>query len=216
MDLSSVSKIVLGIITSIGGIGAIIIGVVHFLSDNIAEKLSKKYEMQMNKQLEEYKAKLDNGNHISRALFDKEFEAYQALLEAFSMAYNKLETYHGINVSGSNIIPTTELINLANSNNDQEIMDFFLRSQRGEVTTELDVNNLTNSIAEQMLKFRLELGKNAALIPYENYILFLELYNLVVLYIKTKSEGDYRAVIVALGKLQTNLRKYLSELTIIE
>lgn len=216
MDFSSISKIVLGIVTSVGGIGVIIIGVVHFLSDNIAEKLSKKYEIRMNKQLEEYKAKLDNGNHISRALFDKEFEAYQALLEAFSMMYNKFETYHEINVSGSNIIPVIELMNLANSSNDQEIMDFFLKNQRGEITTELDVNNLTNSIAEQMLKFRLELGKNAALIPYENYMLFLGLYNLVVVYMKSKNEGDYRAVIVALGKLQTNLRKYLSELTIIE
>ena len=216
MDFSSISKIVLGIITSVGGIGVIIIGVAHFLSDNIAEKLSKKYEMQMNKQLEEYKAKLDNGNHISRALFDKEFEAYQSLSEVFTIAYNKIETYHGITVSDTDVMPIIDLVNLVNSDNDKEKMDFLLKSQKGEITTEIVVNNLINEITEKMLAFKFELGKNATLIPHENYKSYLDLYNSVFIYMKSKSEEDYQAIISMLGKLQTNLRKYLRELTIIE
>ena len=216
MDFSSISKIVLGIVTSVGGIGAIIIGVAHFLSDNIAEKLSKKYEMQMNKQLEEYKAKLDNGNHISRALFDKEFDAYQSLSETFTVAYNKIETYHGITASGTNVMPITDLMNLASSDNDQEKMDFLFKSQKGEIITEMVVNNLISEIPEKMMAFRLELGKNAALISYENYKLYLDLYNSVFVYMKSKGEEDYQAITFMLGKLQANLRKYLRELTIIE
>ena len=79
-----------------------------------------------------------------------------------------------------------------------------------------EYNNLISEIAEKMLAFRLELGKNAALISYENYKLYLDLYNSVFIYMKSKGEEDYQTIISMLGKLQTNLRKYLRELTIIE
>ncbi len=216
MDIAFISKIVFGIITSVGGIGAVIVGAVHFSSNIIAEKLSQKYQLEMDKQLEEYKAKLNNGNHISRALFDKELETYQSLFGAFSIAYNKLKIYHGINTSRGRIVPTQELLDLMSSNNNQEKIDFMLKQQRGEVITEIDANKLVEEIAEHMLKFQLELGRCAALIPYDIYKLFLDLYNRVFNYIQSKDENDYQTVISELGKLQSNLRKYLHELTIIE
>ena len=42
-------------IVSAGGIGAIIIGVIKFTSNSIADALSKKYELKLNKELELYK-----------------------------------------------------------------------------------------------------------------------------------------------------------------
>ena len=42
----------------IGGIGGIIIGVVKFSANQIAERMSKKFEASLNKELEKYKTEL--------------------------------------------------------------------------------------------------------------------------------------------------------------
>lgn len=74
---------VLAIIGSIGGAGVIIGAIVKFTSDIIAEKLSQKYELKLNKEFESFKAELDKRTHINRARFDMEFSIYGKLSEAF-------------------------------------------------------------------------------------------------------------------------------------
>ncbi len=73
----------LAIIGSIGGAGVIISAVVKFSSNQIADALSKKYELKLNKELESYKACLDKKTYISRTRFDMEFAIYGKLSEAF-------------------------------------------------------------------------------------------------------------------------------------
>lgn len=74
---------VFAIIGSVGGAGVIIVAIVKFTSDIIADKLSQKYELKLNKELEEYKAGLDKRTYISHARFDMEFSIYGKLSEAF-------------------------------------------------------------------------------------------------------------------------------------
>lgn len=81
--MSPLWQTVLAIIGSVGGAGAIIVAIVKITSDIIADKLSQKYELKLNKELEEYKAELDKRTYISHARFDMEFSIYGKLSEAF-------------------------------------------------------------------------------------------------------------------------------------
>jgi hypothetical protein len=78
MSWDDIWKITLTIISSVGGIGVIICFIVKFASNTIADKLSQKYELKINKELEDYKNKLDKKNYISKARFDKEFTMFRA------------------------------------------------------------------------------------------------------------------------------------------
>ena len=79
--MGQIWQVALAIIASIGGAGVIILGVVKFTSNIIAERLSKKYEIKMNKELEAFKAGIDKKTYISRARFDAEFQIYRELSE---------------------------------------------------------------------------------------------------------------------------------------
>lgn len=83
MKLTDVWNIVLCIVGSAGGIGVIIAGVVKFCSNIIAERLSQKYNVKLQKELEQYKSGLDNKIYISKAKFDAEFDLYRQLSKAF-------------------------------------------------------------------------------------------------------------------------------------
>lgn len=79
--MEHVWQTVLAIIGSVGGAGAIIVAVVKFASNIIAERLSQKYEIKVSKELESYKAVLDKKTYISRTKFDVEFQIYRELSE---------------------------------------------------------------------------------------------------------------------------------------
>ncbi len=81
MGWNDVWKIVLTLLSSVGGIGVIICFLVKFSSNIIADQLSKKYELKINKDFEEYKNQLEKKNYISKSRFDKEFTIYQELSE---------------------------------------------------------------------------------------------------------------------------------------
>lgn len=84
---NQIFQIVEGIIVSFGGAAAIIGAIVKLCADTIAERLSRKYEIKLNKELESYKAQLDKKTYISRARFDAEFQIYKDLSEkVLSMA----------------------------------------------------------------------------------------------------------------------------------
>lgn len=81
--MATIWQTVLAIIASVGGAGVIICSAVKFTSDIIADKLSQRYELKLNKELEKYKSGLDKKTHISRTRFDMEFSIYGKLSEAF-------------------------------------------------------------------------------------------------------------------------------------
>ena len=84
MNWEDCIKIGLTVVASLGGGGAIIAGFVHFCSERIADALSKKYELKMQKELEKFKSIVDNKTYISKTRFDTEFEIYRNLSSAFS------------------------------------------------------------------------------------------------------------------------------------
>ncbi len=106
MNWDEIWKIVLGVLTSFGGIGGIIVIAIKFSCDKIANSLEQKYTLKLNKELEQYKTELlkefeeykssldkglekyrsnlDNKTYISKTKFDTEFSIYKELSSVFS------------------------------------------------------------------------------------------------------------------------------------
>ena len=100
--MEQIWQITLAIIASVGGAGVIILGVVKFASSIIAERLSKKYEIKMNKELEFFKVGLDQKTYISRARFDAEFQIYRELSEK---TFTMISATHWLFPTGLDTVP---------------------------------------------------------------------------------------------------------------
>ena len=83
MNFETIIQITLAVIVSAGGIGGIIIAVVKFSAGLIAERMNKKFESTLNKEIEKYKSELGRKEYISKARFDTEFGIYRELSKAF-------------------------------------------------------------------------------------------------------------------------------------
>lgn len=79
MDWNTILETSAAVIVSFGGAGAIIAGVTKFAADKIADKLEKKYELKLSKELESFKSKLENRSYVSKTRFDAEFGIYHQL-----------------------------------------------------------------------------------------------------------------------------------------
>jgi len=84
MDWAKIAEIALACIVSVGGIGTIIVAIVKWCSDIIADRLSKKYQLQLDKEMEKYKTELSKKEYVSKTRFDAEFSIYRELTSAFS------------------------------------------------------------------------------------------------------------------------------------
>ena len=85
MNWNDIWKIVLAVVASFGGIGGIVLAVIKFSSNMIAERLSQKYELKLQKELEKYKANMENKTHMSKTKFDAEFLMYRELSQEFGV-----------------------------------------------------------------------------------------------------------------------------------
>lgn len=83
MSWVDVGQIAVACIASAGGIGAIIIGVVKFSANRIADRMNAKFEATLNKELEKYKTELSKKEYVSKTRFDAEFSIYRELSKAF-------------------------------------------------------------------------------------------------------------------------------------
>lgn len=81
--MDKIWEVVLAIIASIGGFGAVFSAIVYFTSNFIADRLQKKYELKINEKFERYKADVENKTYISKTKFDAEFDLYRSLSKAF-------------------------------------------------------------------------------------------------------------------------------------
>lgn len=81
--MDKIGELVIAIIASLGGIGAIFCAVVYFMSNFIAERLQKKYDLKLNEKYERYKADIENKTYISKTKFDAEFNLYRSLSKAY-------------------------------------------------------------------------------------------------------------------------------------
>lgn len=84
MSWADIWKIILAALTSVGGIAGLVVLAVKFASNIIAERLSKKYEIKLQKDLEEYKSNLSKKEYVSKTKFDTEFSLYRELSSAFA------------------------------------------------------------------------------------------------------------------------------------
>lgn len=83
MNWDDVIKIIMATVGSVGGVGAVIVLVVQYTSNIIADRLAKKYEVKLQKEIEQYKSTLENKNHISRSRYDTEFDIFRKLTKNF-------------------------------------------------------------------------------------------------------------------------------------
>lgn len=83
MDWADIWKIILCAVGSAGGVGAIIVCMVKFASDMIANRLSQKYEAKLQKDLEFHRAAVDGKIHITKTQYDAEFGIYRTLSKSF-------------------------------------------------------------------------------------------------------------------------------------
>ena len=92
MDWKTVWEIVGTAVLSMGGAGAIIAAVTKYAANHLSEKMLKKYDAKLSKDLEEYKHELEletekykkkteNLNFVTQKQYDKEHSAYQALFD---------------------------------------------------------------------------------------------------------------------------------------
>lgn len=76
-------KIVSGIIVSLGGASVIVLAIIKFSSNILADALAKKYQYILNEKLETHKSKLENKKYITKTKFDAEFQLYRELSTNF-------------------------------------------------------------------------------------------------------------------------------------
>lgn len=211
MTFEQIGSIVIACIVSAGGIGGIIIAVIKFTSEIIAKRLEQKYEMRISEILERYKANLENSTHISKALFDKEFEIYQSLCNAFYEAHSKYEILRGIESRETKIIPESEIY-LDNP----DLLDLYKMIESGKAIPEIVITKLQDEISEKVIEFSKLLHSSAAFIPYNNQKLFLDIGKSFQECLLDKSEDNYKKLLVLRGKMQAELRDYLENLSIID
>ncbi len=83
--LGKIAEIAISCITAVGGIGAVFVGVIKWTSNIIADKLSQKYQLQLDKEKEKYKCELSKKEYVSKTRFDTEFSIYGELTSVFSV-----------------------------------------------------------------------------------------------------------------------------------
>ena len=105
MSWEQVGQIAVAAIISAGGIGGIIIGVVKFSANQIAERMSKKFEASLNKELEKYKTELSKKEYVSKTRFDAEFSIYRDLSKAF---FNMVRAINSLVPAGYSERPANE------------------------------------------------------------------------------------------------------------
>lgn len=79
MEWRKIAEIAITCIASVGGISAIIVWVIKVLSDSIADRLSKKYQLQLDKEIEKYKSILSKKEYVSKTRFEAEYRMYQEI-----------------------------------------------------------------------------------------------------------------------------------------
>lgn len=212
MTWDEVWKIVLGILASVGGISGLTLLAIKFSSNMIAERLSKKYDLKLSKELEKYKSSLDNNNLISRALFEKEFAIYQDLICKLYDAFPHLQLAYKMRQSGLKIIKRAD-INLYNPELNKMSQEVF----QGKAVTEIVLDNEMKVFAENMFVFKTSIERSAAFMPLENRKLFTDIWDICWLFCCSKDEErkpEFEVVCGVIEIMNQNLNKYLKSLVI--
>ena len=79
----SLLKLMGSIVLSLGGGAAVALFIFHFMADRLAERLKGKYQLELDKKIEGYKANLDNKKYVTKTKFDTEFDLYRKLSKVY-------------------------------------------------------------------------------------------------------------------------------------
>ena len=195
--INIIIQIAIAIVISAGGISGIILAIIKFSSNIIADRLSKTYELKLNKELEKYKTRLDSKIYITKARFDKEFELYQQLSRSF---FCMIEKFHAL----------YPIVGKSYEDNSLQIHTNRLNFNEAQVAT---------------VKAQEAIYSYAAFITkefYEKYYKILqECRGLIGLYNpekqpKAESFQKMEVIVKMFEDLNTELREYLSKLEVIE
>ncbi len=208
MDVNQIVGIAAACIVSAGGIGGIIVAVVKWSSDFIADRLASKYENQLQKELETYKSNLETKKSISKAMFEKEYAIYLNFNQKFAEVYNKIQVYSGLKSKGD-IKTIQELLSYDT--------DTLLRlKDNGNTVTEIQMKQLEDEVANQIMDLRELLGYSGAFIPHENWKLMQEACNACHKYMLSKQDDELKLVTIYMGKMQSGIRTYLEQLIVLD
>ncbi len=209
MTVEQIWTLVVTCIVSAGGVGGIIIAAIKFSSNLIAERLTKKYDLKLNKEMELYRKNVESKKLISKALFDKEYEIYLTFNMDFGKLYNDIQTYVAFQKDPGSIKSTIKLLEC---DMDKCLRDFL----NGDVITEGSVIKLENRIGAEIMDLRNQLGYSGAFIPHENWLLLQKACNACHKYMQTKESEDHKLIDVSMWEMQSGLRTYLEQLSVIE
>lgn len=182
MDQSAICNIILTAIASVGGAGAIVAACVRFASKYLSDAMLKRYQAELEKDIEQYKRELDREaekyrtklsslTFVTQRQFDTEFTAYQTLFD------NLFE----FSMHTANLFPTLDQVPI-DENEEKEMY-----RQRYE----------NYCVAFNCFSETLE--KNAPFIPKEIYELFSKLrteaHEIACMYpdIRIIDDPDFRA-----------------------
>jgi hypothetical protein len=87
MTISDTIQTVFTAVASIGFSSAIVYAVVRFSANKIADRLQSKYQLKLNKELENLKSKNSKTIYVSKVRFDAEFKIYRKLCKSFWEIY---------------------------------------------------------------------------------------------------------------------------------
>jgi len=209
MNWDEVWKIALAIVASMGGIGAIVMGVIKFGGDKIAERLAKRYEHELAKkmeffknelaqEMEAFKSGLGRKDHISKTRFDTEFQVYRELSSAFFQMNRHL--------AGLMVLDFARIVGEADSKEeaDEEI---------DEAVKQVEAAAKAVNVAQETL------FQNAPFIPEKSYADFLAVLELGVEQFNDWEKKDHKRgekIYDKLVVLSGNIRNYLKSLDVIE
>ena len=79
----SLLKLMGSVVLSLGGGAAVALFIFHFMADRLAERLKGKYQLELDKKFETYKANIENKKYVTKTKFDAEFDLYRRLSRAY-------------------------------------------------------------------------------------------------------------------------------------
>lgn len=94
---------IIQLIVGLGGEIGIAIIILKFMGNTLADRLSKKYELQLNKELEHYKNNIEGQSHVSKAKFDAIYSGCADISEAMILCFKAIKTItsDGLGISNS-------------------------------------------------------------------------------------------------------------------
>lgn len=206
----SVLKLMGSIVLSLGGGAAIALFIFHFMADRLAERLKGKYQLELDKKFESYKANLDNKKYVTKTKFDAEFDLYRKLSKAY------FEMVKCINVmipQGLSTVPANEELRKKVDE------DHYTAAQKAVVTAQDELNSNAAFIPETFYN-QYEAIRQLCILQLDE---FQERWNVGSLVPQKEKEKISVEAYKRTGEihekfkeLNCELRKYLSELDVID